>query len=110
MGGCSCTTTHRKLPLCSLLLRLLLLQEGRTEPALVQLNELEVTMRGNPEAHAALAAVLYAERPNQRWRAEEQLEIAYEFAPQFSDPAWVAAQHHWPPRLMDALTALLALR
>jgi hypothetical protein len=76
----------------------------------VSLNELEVSMRGNPELHAALAAVLWVERPNQRFRAEQQFDIAVEFDGRYADTAWVAANKHWPPRLMSALQSFLALR
>lgn len=84
-------------------------QEGDTSQALVELNELELDIRGNPETHAALAAVLYAERPAQRWRAEQQWDIALEFDGRYSDPAWVRESKKWPPRLMDALEKFLVL-
>jgi hypothetical protein len=88
----------------------LYLQEGSTNQALTELNELELDIRGNPETHAALAAALYAERPNQRWRAEQQWDIAVEFDSRYQDPAWVRDNKHWPPRLLDALSRFLSLR
>ena len=66
-------------------------------------------MRGNPEVHAALAAVLYAERPQQRWRAEQQWDIALEFDIRYTDANWVAKEKHWPPALMSALQRFLSL-
>lgn len=73
------------------------------------LDELEVTDRGAPEVHAALAAVLWKERPRQRLRAEQQFEIATEFDPRYSDPDFVRQQKLWPPRLVAALRQFLEL-
>lgn len=85
-------------------------QEGDTSRALTELNELELDLRGNPETHAALAAVLYAERPAQRWRAEQQWDIAIEFDTRYQDVAWVQDTKRWPPRLMTALVQFLSLQ
>lgn len=85
-------------------------QEGQTSQALTELNELELDIRGNPETHAALAAVLYAERPAQRFRAEQQWDIALEFDERYGDAAWVRDNKHWPPRLMGALESFLSLK
>ncbi|KAI3438764.1 hypothetical protein D9Q98_001182 [Chlorella vulgaris] len=89
---------------------LLLYQLGRTSDAILQLEDLEVALRGYSEVHAALAAVLYTERPALLDQAETQWEIAMEFNPKFSDPSWVAANKHWPPRLMTALDRFLNLK
>jgi len=62
------------------------------------------------QVHAALAAVLYSERPLQRLRAEQQWDIAAEFDGRYSDTAWVAAEKHWPPRLIQALQKFLLLQ
>lgn len=86
------------------------MQENLTNQALTQLNELELDIRGNPETHAALAAVLYAERPAQRWRAEQQWDIAVEFDSRYQDTAWVQQNKHWPPKLLSALDNFLSLR
>lgn len=59
--------------------------------------------------HAALAALLYAERPGQRLRAEQQFEVATEFDGRYADAEWVKAHKHWPPRMLSALQAFLAL-
>lgn len=88
---------------------LTLYQLGRTSDAILQLEDLEVTLRGYAEVHAALAAVLYVERPSLLQSAETQWEIAMEFNRQFSDPQWVAATKHWPPRMMAALDRFLRL-
>ena len=147
---------------------LLLYQLGRTSDALLQLEDEEIILRGRPEVHAALAAMIYtgeresmmpsahasslgagiaashtgallllllllllwpcvpevrwlslepgplpapaAERPAQRLRAEQQWDIATEFDQRYSDPAWVTANKHWPPKLMAALQRFLALQ
>jgi hypothetical protein len=54
--------------------------------------------------------VLYSERPLQRLRAEQQWDIAAEFDGRYSDTAWVAAEKHWPPRLIQALQKFLLLQ
>jgi hypothetical protein len=53
--------------------------------------------------------VLWAERPNQRLRAEQQFELAAEFDRRYSDAAFVREQRHWPPRLVAALEQFLQL-
>lgn len=91
---------------------LMLYQVGRTSDAILQLEDLEVTLRGYAEVHAALASMLWVEhvkRPALLQAAETQWEIAMEFNTRFSDPQWVAATKHWPPRLMDALDRFLRL-
>lgn len=87
-----------------------LLQAGEVSNALLALEDQEVAMRGYPEVHAALAAVLYAERPAQRLRAEQQFDIAVEFDSRYQDANWVAANKHWPPALMAALNRFLLLQ
>lgn len=66
-------------------------------------------MRGYPEVHAALAAVLYAERPAQRLRAEQQWDIALEFDSRYESYDWVASNKHWPPAMLQALQKFLLL-
>lgn len=87
-----------------------LLQLGDASKSIIALEDLEVSMRGAPEVHAALAAVLYAERPAQRLRAEQQWDIALEFDSRYQDADWVAKNKHWPPTLMDALQKFLLLQ
>lgn len=70
---------------------------------------LQVSLRGYAEVHAALAAMLWVERPALRQAAETQWEIAMEFNQRFADAEWVAATKHWPPRLMVALDRFLRL-
>lgn len=65
-------------------------------------------LAGRPRTWALSPAA--AERPAQRLRAEQQWDIATEFDQRYSDPAWVSANKHWPPRLMAALHRFLALQ
>jgi hypothetical protein len=88
----------------------MLYQLGDASHALIALEEQELAMRGYPEAHAALAAVLYVERPAQRLRAEQQFDIATSFDARYADAAWVSGTRHWPPTLTDALGRFLALQ
>ncbi|WIA11244.1 hypothetical protein OEZ85_011371 [Tetradesmus obliquus] len=89
---------------------LMLYEAGDVSGCLVGLQDQELSMRGYPEVHAALAAVLYTERPAQRLRAEQQFNIAVEFDARFQDAAWVRANKAWGPRLMGALTRFLLLQ
>ncbi|GAB4816712.1 hypothetical protein N2152v2_003758 [Parachlorella kessleri] len=88
---------------------LVLYQLGRVSEALLQLEDVEVALRGNSGVHAALAAVLYTERPAQRLLAEQQWEIAMEFDRRYADVGWVKAQKHWPPRALEALQRFVKL-
>ncbi len=86
---------------------LLLFQVGRTEDALLQLEDEEVALRGNAEVHAALATVLYSRGRSSA--AEQQWDVATEFDKRYADPQWVAAERRWPPALLDALQRFLSL-
>ncbi|KAI7841317.1 hypothetical protein COHA_004936 [Chlorella ohadii] len=89
---------------------LMLYQLGKVSDAILQLQDLEVSLRGYAEVHAALASILYVERPALLEVAEQQWEIAMEFNQQFADAAWVQQYKHWPPRLMTALNRFLTLQ
>ncbi|KIZ01430.1 hypothetical protein MNEG_6533 [Monoraphidium neglectum] len=89
---------------------IMLYQAGEVSKAVILLDELELTARGTPEVHAALAAVLWAERPSQRLRAEQQFEIALEFDRRYSDLAYMREQRHWPPRLLAAMARFQQLQ
>jgi len=88
---------------------LLMYQVGQVEDALLQLEDEEVALRGAAEVHAALAAILYTERPAQVGRAEEQWAIATGFDRRYADEDWVRTQRRWPPRMMTALQKFLNL-
>lgn len=82
-------------------------QLGRDAEAVRQLREEELLLRGRPEVHAALAAMLYSQ--GRSLEAEQQWAIAVEFDGRYQDAGWVAASKHWPPRLLQALQSFLAL-
>lgn len=52
-----------------------LYQLGQVSSAILQLEDLEVTLRGYAEVHAALAAILYVERPALLELAEQQARL-----------------------------------
>eukprot|EP00884_Botryococcus_braunii_P019893 jgi/Botrbrau1/6588/Bobra.0189s0015.1 len=86
---------------------LLLYQTGQVSQALLELEDEEVALTGNAEVHAALAALLWVERPSQRGRAETQWEIASEFDTRYSNVEWVQHEKGWPPRMLAALDRFL---
>lgn len=88
----------------------MLYQTGRTSSAILELDDEEVGIRGDPEVHSALAAILYSEKPLQISRSEEQWDLAMSFDKRYSDPDWVASQKKWPPKMMQALRKFLSLQ
>lgn len=89
---------------------LMLYQVGRVSDAILVLDDEEVALRGYAEVHAALASVLYTERPSQIGRAEEQWDLAMDFDKRYTNPTWVQHNKSWPPRMMAALVKFLELR
>jgi len=85
-------------------------QLGHVEVCLVELEDEEVAFRGSAEVHAALASVLYAERPERIALAEQQWDIATEFDTRYQDINWVKHERKWPPKMLQALEAFLNLR
>jgi hypothetical protein len=88
---------------------LLLYERGDATRAIAGLEDSALALTGRAEAHAALAALLYSERPNQLSRAELEFEVASEFDRRFEDADWVARERHWPPKAVAALRRFLAL-
>jgi hypothetical protein len=78
--------------------------------ALLELEDEEVALTGNAEVHAALAALLWVERPLQRARAETQWEIASEFDTRYGNLEWVRRERGWPPRMLTALQRFLSVQ
>lgn len=89
---------------------LMLYQVGKISDAILVLDDEEVALRGYAEVHAALASILYTERPSQVGRAEEQWDLAMSFDKRYADPGWVERNKSWPPRMMGALEKFLELR
>lgn len=85
-------------------------QLGKIRDSILHLEDEEVAVRGNAEVHAALAAVLYAERPNELNIAEEQWDIATEFDTRYSSIEFVENNRYWPPAMVSALKKFLLLQ
>ena len=85
-------------------------QVGNTRECILHLQDEEVAVRGNPEVHAALAAVLYAERPDELDLAEEQWDIATEFDTRYASIDYVENTRYWPPAMVTALKKFLLLQ
>jgi len=62
------------------------------------------------QVHAALAALLYTEKPTVRQLAEQQWELASEFDSRYSNVDWVAQEKRWGPKLLHALERFLSLQ
>ena len=82
---------------------LLLYQTGSKSQAILELEDLEASLRGFAEVHAALAAIIYNERPYEIAYAEEQFDLASDFDKRYLDVEWVSREKHWPPAMIAAL-------
>ncbi|GMH35988.1 hypothetical protein BSKO_03856 [Bryopsis sp. KO-2023] len=89
---------------------LMLYQTDQTSRAILELDDEEVVLRGNAEVHSALAAILYAERPSQILRSEEQWDLAMSFDKRYGNPEWVEREKAWPPKMIKALNKFLSLQ
>ncbi|KAG1653121.1 hypothetical protein FOA52_009065 [Chlamydomonas sp. UWO 241] len=89
---------------------MLLYQAGQTSDAILALEDEVFKMVGSAELHAALAALLYTERPGLGFRAEEEWEVANNFDTRYSDLEFVRHAKHWPDRMVAALDNFLKLR
>lgn len=89
---------------------LMLYQAGNASEAILELEDLESALRGFAEVHAALASIIYAERPSEISYAEEQFDLASEFDSRYLDVRWVEKEKHWPPAMLKALDKFAALK
>lgn len=89
---------------------LLLYQIGNTSESILELEDLEASLRGFAEVHAALASIIYTERPSEISYAEEQFDLASEFDSRYLDVQWVEREKHWPPAMLTALNKFAALK
>lgn len=89
---------------------LLLYQTGSKSQAILELEDLEVSLRGYAEVHAALASIIYNERPREVSYAEEQFDLASEFDSRYGDLKWVASAKAWPPAMLTALDRFINLK
>ncbi|GAX78684.1 hypothetical protein CEUSTIGMA_g6122.t1 [Chlamydomonas eustigma] len=88
---------------------LMLYQTGNTSDAILALEDEAVPLVGSAEIHAALAVLLYNERPSLAFRAEEEWEIANSFDSRYSDVEWVRTAKHWPEHMLEALQRFLLM-
>ena len=88
----------------------MLYQTGNISEAILELQDLEASLRGFAEVHAALASIIYAERPSEISYAEQQFDLASEFDGRYQDLRWVEQEKHWPPALLRALDKFASLK
>lgn len=88
----------------------MLYQAGNFSEAILELQDLEASLRGFAEVHAALASIIYSERPAEIAYAEQQFDLASEFDGHYLDIDWVAREKHWPPAMLRALDKFVNLR
>jgi len=97
---------------------LALFQLGDKREAILQLDELAVTLRGKPEVHAALAVMEYSLAREKGGllaaayisSSERQWEEATELNENVSDIAYVKTRFRWPPAMIAGLEDFLSLR
>ncbi|MCO5564744.1 hypothetical protein L7F22_018412 [Adiantum nelumboides] len=86
-----------------------LYEVGDKEEAFVEMEDVSLSLKGYPEVHAALAAVLYADK-NSPLSAEQQFTIATLLDPHYNDLSYVKDTKHWPPSLVRSLAKFIDLR
>lgn len=86
-----------------------LYEVGDKEEAFVEMEDVSVSLKGYPEVHAALAAVLYADKMSPL-SAEQQFTIATLLDPHYTDLSYVKDTKHWPPSLVKSLAKLIDLQ
>ena len=89
---------------------LLLYQTGSKSQAILEFEDLEASLRGYAEVHAAIATLVYNERPSEISYAEEQFDLASEFDKRYLDIEWVSREKKWPPAMLDALSKFSNLK
>lgn len=87
---------------------LALYEVGDREQAIVEMEDVSVSLKGYPEIHAALAAALYEDK-HAALLAENQFAIATLLDPHFTDLSYVRDTKHWPPSLISSLQHFITL-
>lgn len=87
---------------------LALYELGDRDQAIVEMEDVSVSLKGYPEVHAALAAALYADK-HAPLLAENQFTIATLLDPHYSDISYVKDIKHWPPSLVSSLQHFITL-
>lgn len=85
-------------------------QTGSKSQAILELEDLESSLRGYAEVHAAIASMIYNERPSEISYAEEQFDLASEFDKRYMDVEWVSKEKKWPPAMIAALDRFANLK
>ncbi|KAL5752161.1 hypothetical protein ACOSP7_022339 [Xanthoceras sorbifolium] len=87
---------------------LALYEVGDREEAIAEMEDVSISLKGYPEVHAALAAVLYADK-HAPLLAENQFSIATLLDPHYTDLSYVKETKHWPPSLVSSLQHFITL-
>ncbi|XVF16990.1 hypothetical protein REPUB_Repub10bG0078500 [Reevesia pubescens] len=87
---------------------LALYEVGDREEAIVEMEDVSISLKGYPEVHAALAAALYVDK-HAPLLAENQFTIATFLDPRFTDISYVIETKHWPPSLVSSLKHFITL-
>lgn len=85
-----------------------LYEVGDRGQAIIEMEDVSISLKGYPEIHAALAAALYADK-NAPIPAEKQFTIATLLDPRYTDLVWVQETKHWPPSLLKSLQRFISL-
>ncbi|CAM6113815.1 unnamed protein product [Calypogeia fissa] len=85
-----------------------LYEVGDRGQAIIEMEDVSISMKGYPEIHAALAAALYADK-HAPIPAEKQFTIATLLDPRYTDLVWVQEAKHWPPSLLKSLQKFISL-
>ncbi|KAH9548296.1 hypothetical protein CY35_11G081000 [Sphagnum magellanicum] len=86
-----------------------LYEVGDRGEAILEMEDMSVSLKGYPEIHAALAAALYVDK-HATVPAEQQFTIATLLDPRYRDLSWVRNCRHWPPSLVESLQKFILLR
>ncbi|KAI3814338.1 hypothetical protein L1987_19090 [Smallanthus sonchifolius] len=87
---------------------LALYEVGDKNEAIAEMEDVSISLKGSPEVHAALAAVLYSDK-HASVLAENQFTIATLLDPKYTDLAYVKDTKHWPPSLVRSLQDFITL-
>ncbi|CAN6458666.1 unnamed protein product [Victoria cruziana] len=87
---------------------LALYELGERDQAIIEMEDVSISLKGYPEVHAALAAALYADK-HAPLLAENQFTIATLMDPRYTDLSYVKDTKHWPPSLVASLQRFITL-
>ncbi|XP_031504522.1 uncharacterized protein LOC116267096 [Nymphaea colorata] len=87
---------------------LALYELGDRDEAIIEMEDVSISLKGYPEVHAALAAALYADK-HAPLLAENQFTIATLMDARYTDLSYVRDTKHWPPSLVASLQRFITL-